>query len=111
MRIIIKEVNSFMPDVVIKIFEDKIEYTNNFSEKKLKYDAAEIKEIMRMFLEISKGWKAKYEDKGVIDEDIYKISIIGNTTKEIFIKNKYPNNWGDFMSFRNKLIREELKFR
>ena len=109
MHIIIKEENSFMPDTTIRIYENRIEYEENNKSKLLEYNMEEIRDIMDMFFDISKDWKDRYVDKGIIDDDIFEISIISNKTKTYYIKNKYPQNWGRFILFRNKLIREELK--
>lgn len=108
MHIIIKEENGFMPDTLIKIYEDRIEVSENKKEKTLHYDKNESKNIMEMFLEIFKGWNSKYVDNGIIDDDAFVITIVGSTKKEIYIKNKYPSNWSKFILFRNKLLREEL---
>jgi hypothetical protein len=63
-----------------------------------------------MFIEICQGWKDKYIDKSIIDDDIFCITVVGHRTRQFYIKNKYPENWDKFILFRNKLIREELKF-
>jgi len=110
MHIIIKEENGFMPDTIIRIFEDRVELEENKRIKILNYDKNQIKEIMVSFLEIFDNWKSRYEDKGIIDEDSFVITIVSSKTKEIYIKNKYPQNWSKFILLRNRLIREEIKF-
>ena len=111
MYIIIKEENGFMPDTIIEIYKIQIEENNK--KKVLNYDREQIKKIMTFVLEISHNWQSKYIGKSIIDEDVYIIAIYGDTKgtiiKECYIKNKYPNNWSNFISFRNKLVREELK--
>ena len=61
-----------------------------------------------MFLEIFKGWNSKYVANGIIDDDVFLISISDTKNREIYIKNKYPSNWSKFILFRNRLLREEL---
>lgn len=101
-----------MPDTIIRIYDYKIEIEENKKIKRLCYKKEEIKEIIEMFLRLSHNWHNKYIEKSIIDEDIYTIEIIDNNIKkEYYIKNKHPNNWSDFILFRNKLIREEIKFR
>lgn len=109
MHIIIKEENGFMPDTIIRIYEDRVELEENNKSRFLNYEKVEIREIIKMFLDICKNWKDKYIEKGIIDEDVFVITIVSNKTKEYYIKNKHPENWGSFVLFRNKLIREELK--
>lgn len=109
MHIIIQEVNGYMPDTIIKIYEDRIELEENNSIKRLSYNREEILTIIETFFNITRDWKSKYEEKGIIDDDIFKISVISKNTKEYYIKNKYPNNWSKFVLFRNRLVREELK--
>lgn len=108
MGITIREVNGFMPDKVISIYEDKIEVYDNNKIKLLRYDKSRCKDILEMFLEIFKGWNNKYIGSGIIDDDIFLITITGLKSKEIYIKNKYPSNWSKFILFRNRLLREEL---
>lgn len=109
MHIIIKEINGFMPDTVISILENEIRIEENNKIKILSYSREQIREIMQMFLDISRDWKDKYIDKGIIDDDIYVITVVSRETKEYYIKNKYPFNWERFVLFRNKLVREEIK--
>ncbi len=110
MYIIITEKSGFMPDTVIKIYEDKVELEENNKIRVLKYTPLETKEIIKSFLKISKGWDKKYIGKGIIDDDIFVIDVVDKETKEYYIKNKYPQNWSSFILFRNKLVREEIKF-
>lgn len=107
MKITIKEENGFMPDTIIRISDKEIELEENDKTRKLNYNEIQIKEIIRIFLDLTKYWKEKYIEKSIIDDDTFVITIEG--VKEYYIKNKYPNNWGSFISFRNKLIREEIK--
>lgn len=110
MNIVIREKSDFMPDTFIRIYEDRIEFEENNKNRVLKYNSEQIKEIMRMFLTLSKRWDSKYIGKGIIDDDVFVITVEGNKNKEYYIKNKYPQNWSDFVLFRNKLVREEIKF-
>ena len=66
MRIVIKEINGFMPDTIISILEQAIQVEENGKIKLLSYNQLEIREIMKMFLEICRNWKDKYIDKGII---------------------------------------------
>jgi len=109
MQIIINEENSFMPALKIKISENKIEIEEKGKTRKLKYEKTEVKIIMNSFYELIKGWKSRYEEKKIIDDEIYTITIMTTTgNKDIYIKNKYPDNWSKFILLRNKLLREEL---
>lgn len=108
MHIIIKEENGFMPDKIIKIYEDRIEVSENNKDKVLGYDKNRSRDILEMFLDIFKDWNNKYVSSGIIDDDIFVITIVSNKNKEIYIKNKYPSNWSKFILFRNRLLREEL---
>lgn len=110
MHIVIKEINGFMPTTTIRISEDKIEVEENNNIRILKYDRLDIKKIMHMFLEMSKGWKNKYIDNNaIIDDEVYDIVVVSNNTKKYYMKNKYPDNFSKFILFRNHLVREELK--
>lgn len=110
MHIIIKEINGFMPTTTITINEHKIDVEENNKIKTLKYERLEIKQIMDIILNLTKGWKNKYiNDKAIIDDEIYNISIVSSDIKEYFIKNKYPDNFSKFLLLRNLLVREELK--
>ena len=75
----------------------------------MRYEQEAIRKNMQSFYELFKGWKTKYEEKQLIDDEIYTIYIMDEDSKEIFIKNKYPDNWGRFILLRNKLIREEIE--
>lgn len=108
MHVIIKEENGFMPDTIIKIYEDRIEVEENNKQRTLSYDRFKVKEILELFLDVMKRWENKYVEKGIIDDDIFIINIVSSKVKEIYIKNKYPNNWDKFILFRNRLLREEL---
>lgn len=108
MHIIIKEENGFMPDKIIKIYEDRIEVSENNKDKVLGYDKNRSRDILEMFLDIFKDWNNKYVSSGIIDDDIFVITIVSDKNKEIYIKNKYPSNWSKFILFRNRLLREEL---
>lgn len=108
MQIIIKEENGFMPETTIKISEEKIIVEENNVLKTLKYDKTQVKKIMNSFHALIKDWKNKYEEKKIIDDEIYRITIVTTVNKEIYIRNKYPDNWSKFILLRNKLIREEL---
>ena len=110
MYIVIKEKSGFMPDTIIKIYEDKVELEENNKNRVLKYNPMESREIIKAFLKISKNWEKKYVGKGIIDEDIFVIDVVDKETKQYYIKNKYPQNWSSFILFRNKLVREEIKF-
>lgn len=109
MLIIIREKNSFMPSTTIKINKKEITVEENNVLKQLNYNEGKIYEIFNTFLLVFKHWKSKYEEKKIIDEDVFEILVINNDVrKEYLIKNKYPNNWEKFMFLRNKLLREEL---
>ena len=110
MHIIIKEINGFMPTTTITISEHKIDVEENDKVKTLKYEKADIKKIMAMIVNMTRGWKNKYvNDKAIIDDEIYNIFIVSNEVKEYYIKNKYPDNFAKFLLLRNHLVREELK--
>ena len=109
MHIVIKEKNDFMPDTTIKLMEDKIEVEEYNKVRVLAYNKNEIKYIISKFLNIMSNWKDKYIDSGIIDDDTFYIYIVGKTTRQIIVKNKYPFNWSDFILYRNKLLREEIK--
>lgn len=109
MLIIIRENNSFMPSLTITISGKVITVEENNVVKELNYREEKIRKIFDTFLLVFKDWKNKYEDKKIIDEDVFEILVINeNVRKEYFIKNKYPINWEKFMLLRNKLLREEL---
>ena len=108
MKILIKEENGFMPTTRINIHEDKIEVEENNKIRVLKYNKYQIKDMMVYLLDLFKGWKNKYVDEKIIDDEIYTITIVTTVNKEFYIKNKYPNNWNKFIEFRNKLVRETL---
>lgn len=109
MQILIKEENGFMPTTRINIYEDRIEFTENNQTKTLKYTKEEIKVIMHSLLDIMRDWKNRYEEKKIIDDEIYTITIVTKENKQYYIKNKYPSNWSSFIFLRNKLVREEIK--
>lgn len=110
MHIIIKEESSFMPDTIIRIYEDKIEVEEKDYLKILNYNQKDIKNIMNMLVDITKRWKRKYVDKAIIDDVAYVITFINDEEKVYYVKNSYPQNWEKFIYFRNRLVREELKF-
>ena len=97
-----------MPDKINKIYEDRIEVSENNKDKVLGYDKNRSRDILGMFLDIFKDWNNKYVSSGIIDDDIFVITIVSDKNKEIYIKNKYPSNWSKFILFRNRLLREEL---
>lgn len=109
MQILIKEENGFMPTTKIFIADNKIVVEENNKEKTLKYEKEQIKEIIDVLVEMTKGWKTKYIDSKIIDDEIYTITIMGKVNKEIYIKNAYPNNWDKFIVFRNHLVKETLE--
>lgn len=109
MRIVIKEINDFMPDTTITINDDKIEVDENKKYRVLKYNKNEIQEIVKRFLVILKRWNLKYVSEEVVDDGIYTITIEDKTKKTYYIKNKYPYNWESFIWLRNNIVREEFK--
>lgn len=109
MQILIKEENGFMPTTIIVIKDNKIEVEENNRTRVLKYEKDKITEIMIFLLDMFKTWKNKYIDNKIIDDEIYTITIDNKgVSKTYYIKNKYPENWGRFILFRNKLLREEI---
>lgn len=109
MRIVIKEINDFMPDTIISINENKIEVDENNKIRVLKYNKYEIQEILRRFLLIFKRWNLKYVSEEVVDDGVYMITVEDKTSKTYYIKNKYPYNWESFIWLRNNIVREEFK--
>ena len=114
MRVVIKEINDFMPDTIITINENKIEVDDN---NKIRVDPLvlalsciyEIQEILRRFLLIFKRWNLKYVSEEVVDDGVYMITVEDKTSKTYYIKNKYPYNWENFIWLRNNIVREEFK--
>ncbi len=109
MRVVIKEINDFMPDTIITINENKIEVDDNNKIRVLKYNKYEIQEILRRFLLIFKRWNLKYVSEEVVDDGVYMITVEDKTSKTYYIKNKYPYNWENFIWLRNNIVREEFK--
>ena len=60
MYIVIKEKSGFMPDTIIKIYEDKVELEENNKNRVLQYNPMESREIIKAFLKISKNWEKKF---------------------------------------------------
>ena len=81
MRVVIKEINDFMPDTIITINENKIEVDDNNKIRVLKYNKYEIQEILRRFLLIFKRWNLKYVSEEVVDDGVYMITVEDKTSK------------------------------
>lgn len=90
---------------VITLRDGKIYFDDGRYEKVILDDYDEVDELYSELFGLIFTWKQEYIGEKIFDGEKYLIEVdVNHKRKKFKIQNKFPENWGDFLNIKQKIL-------